>query len=130
MANKCFSSHVICNLWLLELISLGKGNGLLLTCDSLSSSFYPREAKGQHALSLILTGSFGGASLFLALVPIPLAVLVALRKVVGRELLKISQSEILDLHELLEGCEGFVLCATVRLRMASTSQGCRGSSFG
>lgn len=88
--HKCFSSHVICKLWLLEHISLGKGKGLPLTCDSLSSSFCPREAKGQHTLSLILVGRFVGPSLFLAMVPIPPVVLVAPRKVVDRELLKIS----------------------------------------
>lgn len=109
LANRCFSSHVICKLWLLQHISLGKGKGLPLTCDSFSLSFYPREAKGQQALSLILTGRFGGPSLFLALVPIPTAVLIAPRKVMDRELLKISQSEILHFHKLLQGCEGFAL---------------------
>lgn len=88
--HKCFSSRVICKLWLLERVSLGEGKGLPLTCGSLSSSSYPKEAKGQHALSPTLRGRFTGPSLFLAVVPIPPVVLVVCRKVVDRELLKIS----------------------------------------
>lgn len=69
--HKYFSSRVINKLWTLECVSLGKEKVLLLMFDSLSSCFYLREAKGQHALSLSLVDRFGGPSLFLAMVPIP-----------------------------------------------------------
>lgn len=59
-------------------------------------------------------GRFGGPSLFLAMVPIPPVVLVTPRKVADRELLKISRPKILHLHKLLQGREGFALCAAVR----------------
>lgn len=88
--HKCFSSCVICKLWLLERVSLGEGKGLPLTCGSLSSSPYPKEVKGQHALSPTLRGGFPGPSLLPAVVPSPPVVLVMCRKVVGKELLKIS----------------------------------------
>lgn len=78
--HKCLSSHVICKLWLLEHICLGKEKEFLLTCDSVSPSLLSaRDAKGQHAHPLISWAALV-VHLHMALVPIPPTVLVACRR--------------------------------------------------